>query len=411
MLAFSNSGPKHLHAMQPSPAILTQPAGSPPPARSLAVGLAIATALSAIVGPRAWAENTADHRGAQFMGFSRFAGFARSRGAHVKELVLTSPTLVARQPFDEMVASWNADAPPATFLKVEVRALYLEGPSRYYVLGLWSPTPERYPRQSVAEQQDDQGDVLTDTLKLKRPAERFQVRVTLGGDNLLRPELKFLGLSLVNSHAPASPLPPNRAAWGKSLPVPERSQMAYPDGKTLCSPAALSMVLGYWADHLQRPELDRPIPEIAQAVYDSQWKGAGNWPFNTAYAGGFRGLRAYVTRLTDIAELESWTAAGVPVCVSLCYDRLRGKGPGPNGHLMVCVGFTASGDPILNDPGTSKDIRRVFPRANLENAWTHSRNTVYLVYPVDWEIPKDRFAHWDSWTARQRIVKEQPLLP
>ena len=101
--------------------------------------------------------------------------------------------------------------------------------------------------------------------------------------------------------------------------------------------------------------------------------------------------------------MEDWTAAGIPVILSVCADRLHRKGPGPNGHLLVCLGFTENGDPIVNDPGTSSNIRRAYPRKDLSYAWANSRNTVYLIYPEDAEIPKDRFGHWDSRTSHQRV--------
>jgi hypothetical protein len=180
--------------------------------------------------------------------------------------------------------------------------------------------------------------------------------------------------------------------------------MSYPNGKVLCSPTTVSMLLTFWSQQLKRPDLDHDVPDVVAGVYDSNWHGTGNWPFNMAYAGSYPGLRAYVTRLTDVSELEDWIAQGIPVGLSLCYDRLRGKGPGPNGHLVVCVGFTTNGDVVVNDPGTTLHVRKTFPRKNLIYAWSYSRNTVYLVYPEDAEVPKDRFGHWDSWTARQRIA-------
>ncbi len=183
--------------------------------------------------------------------------------------------------------------------------------------------------------------------------------------------------------------------------------MAYPNGKVLCSPTTVSMIMTYWAQQLKRPELDHDVPDIVKAIYDAKWKGTGNWPFNTAYAGSYRGIRAYVTRLSDLSEVEEWIAAGVPVGLSVCSDRLHHRGPGPNGHLIVCVGFTENGDPVVNDPGSSTDIRRVYPRKDVIYAWAYSRNAVYLIYPEDHEIPKDRFGHWDSWTAHQRIILER----
>ncbi len=338
------------------------------------------------------------------MGFTRFSAFERSRGSGSLETVLTSPVITARINWDELVASWNVELPESGYMKVEARAVYPAGATKYYTLGLWSSgDTSKHPRQSISGQKDDYGDVATDTLKLKRATDRLQLRLTMGSEEVRKPKLKFLGVSLVDSQAAPPALAPNHLAWDKVLAVPERSQMNYTNGKVLCSPTTVSMIMAYWAEKLRRSDLDCDVPQIARAIYDSQWEGTGNWPFNTAFAGSFHGLRGYVARLTDLSELEDWIAAGVPVGLSLCYDRLRGKGPGPNGHLVVCVGFTAEGDPVINDPGTSRNIRKIFPRKNLAYAWSYSHNAAYLIYPETVEIPKDRFGHWDSWTARQRI--------
>jgi len=294
-------------------------------------------------------------------------------------------------------------------LHVEARVPYPEGTTRYYTLGFWSTDPARHPRQSKAGQDDAQGYVSTDTLVLRRPADRLQVRLTLsGGGKSPKEVLKFLGISFADTTVSPGGLPPKREAWGKLIPVLERSQMVYPNGKTLCSPTTVSMIMSHWAQSLNRPELDRPVPKIAEAIYDAQYQGAGNWAFNMAYAGSFPGMRAYVTRLSDVAELEAFLAESLPVGMSLDYDRLRAKGPGPNGHLVVLVGFTEQGDPIINDPGTSEHVRKTFPRKNLIDAWACSRNTVYLIYPETVTPPEDLFGHWDSpltSQSRRKILR------
>lgn len=343
-----------------------------------------------------------DSRGAQFVGFDRFSSFEKSRGAIPGEVVLTSPIIEADIHWDQLVASWNADAPPGTYLKIEARALYPQHTTTFYVMGMWSPDAARFPRESVPQQKDDDGQVSTDTLSLTEPATRLQLRLTFGGEDMLKPTLKFLAVSLLDSKASPTVLPPNRVAWGRLVEVPERSQMVYPNGKVLCSPTTVSMLMSYWSHELKRPELDEDVPKVAKAVYDGKWKGTGNWSFNMAYAGSFPGMRAYATRMSDVSELEDWVANGLPVGISVCYDRLRAKGPGPNGHLVVCVGFTDTGDPIINDPGTSQNVRKIFPRKNLIYAWAYSHNTAYLIYPTDSGIPADRFGHWASWTAHRR---------
>ena len=341
-------------------------------------------------------------RGRQFIGMDNFAAFTDSRGAESDQRVFTSPEINSQIDFTEIILSWNAQIPADSYLLFEARALYPASATKYYTLGLWSAQSKLHPRSSVPKQRDNDGNVSTDTLILQRPARRLQLRVTVAGSGVASAlPLKFLGICLCNPKIAWERLPADQEAWGKLVPVLERSQMAYPNGKVLCSPATVSMLMNFWAQKLNRPELDRAVPEVADAVYDLDWKGTGNWAFNAAYAGSFPGLRAYVTRLSDVSELESWIAKGIPVGLSLDYDRLRAKGPGPNGHLVVCVGFTREGDPIINDPGTSQHVRKTFPRANLIDAWSCSRNTVYLIYPESFSIPEDRFGHWDSPKSRE----------
>ena len=343
-----------------------------------------------------------DPRGGQFIGFTNFSAFSQSAGELAGEEVLTSPEIAARIHWDELVASWNAEMPEGACLKVEARALYPQRATKYYTMGLYSGNPSRHPRQSVRNQADADGNVATDTLILKEPCEALQVRLTLGGDDRRAAVLKFLGLSLTDSKAAPPALPSNRAAWGKTIPVPERSQMAYSNGVVLCSPATVSMIMSFWSRTLNRPELDLDVPEIAKAVYDPAFQGTGNWPLNTACAGSYPGMRAYVTRLTDMAELEDWTAQGLPVGLSVCLNRLRGRQGPPSGHLVVCAGFTKEGDPILNDPGTRQNVRKIVSRKNVISAWANSKNTVYLIYPENAKLPEDRFGHWDSPASRRR---------
>ena len=347
-------------------------------------------------------------RGIQFIPFNSFASFAKSRDATTGETVLTSPEIQTRIRWDELIASWNVTMSAGANLKIEVRAIYPDHTSKWFTMGLWATDPAKNPRTSVRGQQDADGKVDTDTLVLKQPAERVQLRVTPGADGNKKPKLKFLSLTLLDSKAAPAPLPPNRVAWDKTISVPERSQMAYENGIVLCSPTTVSMLLAYWSQRLDRPGLDQDVPEVGKGVYDPQWDGTGNWVFNTAYAGSFRGLRAYTTRLSDVSELEDFIARGIPVGLSVCYNRLRGKSRAPSGHIVVCVGFTKDGDVIVNDPGTSKNVRKTFPRANLLDAWAYSKNAVYLVYPVNTTLPKDRFGHWESPMAKRSVSCKIP---
>ena len=161
------------------------------------------------------------------------------------------------------------------------------------------------------------------------------------------------------------------------------------------------MVLARWSDVLHRPELNLDVPEVADGIYDNGFHGTGNWPFITALAGSFEGMRAYVTRLSDISELEDWIVAGIPVIISAPWNLLSpGRPETGAGHLTVCIGFTETGDVVINDPATNlqkgQQVRRVYKREDVIKAWHASRNTVYLIYSEIAPIPPDPSGHWDS---------------
>lgn len=371
-------------------------------------GIAILSALICchLNTPSLFAE-TVDARGIQFIPFKSFSRFKKSPGDQPGESVLTSPEIRAHIRWNELIASWNAEMPTNTFLKIEVRALYPDRTTKWYVMGNWSNDPSKFPRESVRRQKDADGDVDTDTLVLNETTDRVQVRLTIGGEGKAKPKLKFLSLSLLDSKTEREPLPPNRAAWGKLVDVPERSQMAYENGGVLCSATTVSMLLAHWSRELKRPALDHDVPEVVEGVFDPKWGGTGNWVFNTAYAGSFKGMRGYTARLSDVAELEDWISRGLPVGLSVCYNRLRGKGRTPSGHLVICVGFTETGDVIINDPGTRQNVRKTFPRERVIDAWAYSKNAAYFIYPEKTKLPKDRFGHWDSPEARAALKSPQ----
>jgi uncharacterized protein YvpB len=358
--------------------------------------LLMAAALLTIRGATGAASVAGGNRCA-FVGITHFSGFSKGAGTLTNETVLTSPEIAAPIDWDELIVSWNV--PLGVHLKVEARAIYPGHATRYYTMGFWSDDPTRFPRESVRRQRDEDGSVKTDTLVLSNVARKVQLWITAGGagDQQM---LKFLGLSFCNSTVPATALEPNRAAWGKVLEVPERRQAEYEGGGGWCSPTSLSMVLAYWGAQLHRPELDHTVPETAEAIADGLRADTGNWPFNTAYAGSYPGMRAYVTRLGDISELEDWIAAGIPVILSVSSYLTNDRTSGPdNGHLIVCVGFTDKGDVVVNNPGVSvrRNVRarQVYAREKVAKAWKKSKNAVYLVYPESATVPTDRFGHWD----------------
>jgi hypothetical protein len=299
------------------------------------------------------------------------------------EWLLTSRRIPVEARWDELVVSWNATTNAS--LTVEARGWIGERATRWYPLGEWSAHGRR---TSVKSLKDDDGEVKTDILVLKQPADAAELRLPLRGE---RASLKLVTLAFLNSRLPTTPRPPHLAAWGRLLDVPIRSQAEFPEGvDQWCSPTATSMLLEFWAQQLQRPHLNFTVPVTADAVFDPGWGGTGNWPFNTAFAGAQTGMLACVSRFNDLTDLEQWLAAGLPVATSVSYAMLKGqpKAVDADGHLVVVRGFTKDGDVAINDPGVRRTrVQKTIPRADFERAWAHSQRTCYLIWPAAYATP------------------------
>jgi hypothetical protein len=291
--------------------------------------------------------------------------------------------------WDELVISWNMDLTDGTVLEFEAEP---EGATRAYRLGTWSAHPETKSTSHKGEK-DEFAEVQTDTLVVKSPARKLKLRIRFTGPE---PKMKLLTASFRNSAVPiSSDAALKTSTWGKTLEPPMRAQMNYPNGNVICSPTSTSMVLGYWATELNRPQIDQDVPVVCAGVFDPGWNGTGNWSFNMAFAGQVPGMRAYVSRMWNLRQLEQWIDADVPVVCSVSYSFLKGeeKKKANDGHLVVLVGFTKEGDPVFNDPGRNV-VRMTYKRADFERAWASSGRTTYLIYPKTWRVPENLNQVW-----------------
>ena len=310
-----------------------------------------------------------------------------------------SPVIKSPIEWDELIVSWNAHLKPAQSITIRAHTVG-DSNSKDYIMGIWTPGKLAAVRRSVPNQSDSYAKVDTDTLILRKPAKQFQLLVEYSGPGSRLSNLTDLNVCVFNSKLkPHDPLPPNKAAWGKQLMMAERSQLSYEGGRVWCSPTSVSMVMSYWANQLHRPELDEDVTKVASQVLDPLYPGTGNWPFNTAYAGSFPGMRGYISRFEDISELEDWIEAGIPVVISVSYKLLKGYStPEVGGHIVVVSGFTPTGDVIVNDPWTKfetgEKVVKTFPRKNLIAAWAKSNNTVYLIHPIEKAVPIRHTSHW-----------------
>ena len=321
----------------------------------------------------------------RFVVVTNFTEFTATQTA-TGEITLLSPEIKAPIDWNQLILSWNAPPVAGNFLRLEARAIQPGHATKFFSWGQWSSDDKTFSRCSVTNQQDADGDLRADTLALNQLANGVQLRLTVGGTNRTLPSLKFLGLSFCNTRAKPERGKVNLAAWGKEISVIERSQQSYPGGNGWCSPTSLSMALAHWGSVSNRADWQLDAPEVAAGVADHGFKfRTGNWSFNTAFAGSLPGMRAYVTRFSDLSEIEDWIAAGIPVIISARWDLLQDGRPDDfNGHLTLVRGFTKQGDLIINDPWTDvkvESVRHIYKRENVRRAWATSRNTVYLVYP------------------------------
>lgn len=330
-----------------------------------------------------------------FLGLTNWSQFHRSSDR--AGLVLESTSFESPFPADILIPSWNVSDKAALTIEARPARPGSPAPSRWYSFGSWALNTNLAPRSSVSSRGDVEGRVETDTLVLAEPARHWQVRLTFHrGDP--RDDLQFLGLCW--SRRGTGP-PVDSADFSLpdlKLEVPVRSQADYPEGvQSWCSPTSTAMLLAWWGDRLGRPELRVPVPEVAAGVDDPGWPGTGNWPFNTAYAATFPGIRAFVTRLDDLAELEALLRARVPVAASVSYALLKGAPAAErgDGHLVVVTGFAPPSEIRINDPGVRRDrVQRLFAVANFIRAWRHSDNTVYVLHPTTVRLPVSLRGHW-----------------
>ena len=307
-----------------------------------------------------------------------------------------SPEITTGFNYQEAIASWNASTPEGTWVEIQFRARYGSRWSKWYVLGIWAADGSTVERHSVQSQGDGDGYVAVDTFvstNKKETTDKFQLKLRLfSEDGNATPIVKNASVAYSTS-APKSARTSagNPALWGTSINVPECSQMVYPDGgEVWCSPTSTAMVLAYWDQ--DTGECEPRVRAAVEGVYDWIYDGHGNWPFNTAYA-ATRGYEGYVARLTSLAKAEEYIAAGVPVIMSIAWDKgelTNADIASTNGHLLVLVGFDPEGNPIVNDPASpdNESVQRTYLRSEFEPLWLQaSGGTVYLIYPGAKSVP------------------------
>jgi hypothetical protein len=377
---------------------------------TMVTGSSLTLASSGLSGPFAYADPFTNYSGDGVDGSGNYL-----YGTWTSEVTTVFP-------FNELVSSWNATTPAGTWIQVEVQPQLDDGHwAKWYILGRWSSSDSAFHRTSVGGQGDADGFVSIDTFFAKdHPAIAYRLRATLyrkvgAAQSPTLTRLNAVAMNLTNQKMTF----PSRSTITSEidLGVPKYSQEIhhgdFPQydngGEAWCSPTSTSMVVSYWShrtgtnydptpaeyswvtDALGIGHADPWVDYTARAVYDYHYNGAGNWPFNAAYAAS-RGLVGDVTALHNLREAEPFIRAQIPLVASVAWEsnKLEGAIKSTNGHLMVIGGFTANGNVIAYDPASDTDalVRHVYDRAQFEQAWIPaSGGIVYVIRPAGWNTP------------------------
>jgi hypothetical protein len=192
-------------------------------------------------------------------------------------------------------------------------------------------------------------------------------------------------------------------------------------GEAWCSPTSTEMVVEFWGKGPSAEQLawvdpgyaDPSVDQAARYSYDYGYQGTGNWPFTCAYAASY-GLDAMVVRLNSLTELEVLIAAGFPVVTSQSFTLAENGYYASDGHLWCVIGFTDTGDVIVNDPASNSDsdVYTIYPRRMFETVWLRTDYTkadgspgygsggiAYLIKPHDKALPEVVDRRNPSWPS------------
>ncbi len=286
-----------------------------------------------------------------------------------------SPVLEVTAPFDDLVGSWIADVPKGASVEMAAQVRQAGRWSKWFRLSRFSPGAS----ESFDKQEDEAGAVDTDTLRLKSKADALRWRLNMVSAGAREARLMRVAVTVIDrSEPPAEPPAFSTGPWVRELKLAPRSQREE-DARVrgdICSPTSLAMVLEFWG-------VSKTTPEVYEAVLDHAAGIYGNWPLNVAVAGQW-GLHGQVSRLPSLETLQDLIAEGRPVVVSISFAEGDLDGAPikkTKGHLIVVVGFTETGDVIVQDPAgpDRRGTRRVYQRAQFAHVWQANKHGLAYV--------------------------------
>ena len=309
------------------------------------------------------------------------------------EGVFLSEIIETEEPFNDLVASWNALTPGTSEAEIFARLLVDGTWSAWMSWGVWGA----HIRRNCPDQEDDlvwansyrDGGDSSVNVKNGKSASAFQLKAVLRvkADGEAMPSLTLLAASWKNT------LNPN---WQQTCEnpdcrdglanLPERVHLNTPSisqkrrdpdyGGVICSATSIAMQMCHHG-------MDVLPEETTFLCNDYGFGGTGNWSYTVACAGAF-GFESYACYI-GFDDLKAELAKGNPVGLSVKYSwrddmdvpKLDNATVTTHGHLIVCTGYRFSeelGETVyfINDPAGAFDLSsgpREYRESQLNEAW------------------------------------------
>lgn len=300
--------------------------------------------------------------------------------------------IIETEPFEYLVASWNAYTPAGTSIEVAARVYVdmLDKWSGWMSWGVWGSARARASADTDSALAYVDTDILTVKGSSGETASLVQLRVTFKGADGETPVLRQVAATYKNTldGQAIEPLYLEEAAdlpASVILDTPAYSQMIREPSiaSEMCSAVTVCTLLNDRGEDLL-PE------EVALLGYDFNYEGFGNWPYSVAVAGtlGYEGYVQYAS--FDILKQE--LAKGYSVGISVHYSSSanggqtyleNGAANNTNGHLITITGYeTVDGVDYFysSDSAASGDencLRR-YRADQLDDAW--SNRLAYIIH-------------------------------
>ena len=102
---------------------------------------------------------------------------------------------------------------------------------------------------------------------------------------------------------------------------------------------------------------------------------------------------AFITQVKAKPGRVTMASAGVGSAPHIFWELFKSTA----GHLLVIVGFTKEGNPVVNDPAATSDatVQRVYDRGQFEENWmTSTGGVVYVIHPSSVPLPASPLGNW-----------------